>query len=339
MNVDETHMADALAVAARVRHSTSPNPWVGSLVVQQDGTISVGATSPPGGAHAEREALGGADAPDGATLYTTLEPCGHEGRTGPCTEAIIEAGVGRVVIGIEDPDPQVAGQGIARLRDAGLEVTVGVLADEVTDQLRPYLHHRRTGRPWVLLKLAASLDGRTAAPDGSSRWITGPEAREDAHRLRAESDAILVGAGTVRADDPALTVREWKAPSGTPPASDPRRIVLGAAPSEACIHPCQEWHDDIGHLLDRLGSEGVVQLMVEGGAGVAGSFHRLDLVDRYVLYLAPVLFGGDDAVGLFAGPGAPTIGAVTRGEIVGVDRLGDDLRIELDPRGGATPAR
>ncbi len=156
----------------------------------------------------------------GAVVYVTLEPCSHHGRTPPCADALIEAGVRRVVIGVVDPDPNVSGEGIERLRAAGVDVTVGVCADEINEQLAPYLKHRRTGRPWVVLKLAASLDGRTAAPDGSSRWITGPLARADAHRLRAESDAVLVGAGTIRADDPALTVRDAD-------GRDPVRVVLG----------------------------------------------------------------------------------------------------------------
>lgn len=331
---DEHFMAMAIAAAARVRHRTAPNPWVGAVLVDSDDKVHVGATNPPGGAHAERVAL--ADAKDhtaGATIYTTLEPCNHTGRTGPCTEAIIEANVGRVVVGIEDPDPRVAGTGIARLREAGLAVDVGVKAPEIERQLAPYLHHRRTGRPWVVLKLAASADGRTAAPDGSSQWITGPEARADAHRLRAESDAILVGAGTVRADDPSLTVRDWPTDGSVPSGeiADPRRIVLGSVPADARVRPCTEWSGSLEVLLNQLGSEGVVQLMVEGGATVAASFHQAGLVDYYVLYTAPVIFGGDDSRGLFAGPGAATIADAWRGTITDVVRLGEDLRIDMAP--------
>src|SRR5205085_3253821 len=171
------------------------------------------------------------EAARGATLYCTLEPCSHVGRTGPCADAIVAAGVSRVVVGVVDPDPQVSGRGLARLRQAGVEVSVGAEADAVEDQLAPYLKHRRTGRPWVVLKLAATLDGRTAAPDGSSQWITGEPARADAHRLRAESDAVLVGAGTVRADDPSLTVRLAE-------GTDPRRVVLGHnTPPTAKVEP------------------------------------------------------------------------------------------------------
>jgi diaminohydroxyphosphoribosylaminopyrimidine deaminase/5-amino-6-(5-phosphoribosylamino)uracil reductase len=230
--------------------------------------------------------------------------------------------VARVVIGVEDPDDHVAGQGVAALRAAGIDVTLGVCAREVADQLAPYLKHRRTGRPWVLLKLAASMDGRTAAPDGSSRWITGEEARADAHRLRAESDAVIVGAATVRIDDPALTVRDA-------PGHDPMRVVLGAVPDDARVAPALSLGGDLGEVLDELGRLGVVQAMVEGGASVAGAFHRAGLVDRYILYFAPALLGGDDGRPLLAGPGAPTMGDVWRGRIVSVEQLGGDLRVEL----------
>ncbi len=323
-DLDAMHRAIALAAAVRAR--TAPNPWVGCLVVAGD-RVFEGATAPPGGAHAEIGALAAAG-PEavGSTLYSTLEPCPHQGRTPPCVDAIVAAGVRRVVIGLLDPDPQVAGAGAEALRQAGLEVTVGVAADEVAAQLAPYLKHRRTGRPWVVLKLAGTLDGRLAAPDGSSRWVTGAEARADAHRLRAESDAVLVGAGTVRADDPRLTVRT------DPPAErQPLRIVLGRAPAGAAVHPATELSGELPTILDDLGRQGVLQVLVEGGARVAHDFHAAGLVDRYVLYLAPALFGGDDGVPLFAGPGAPTIDQLWRGRLVSVARLGEDLRLELAP--------
>jgi diaminohydroxyphosphoribosylaminopyrimidine deaminase/5-amino-6-(5-phosphoribosylamino)uracil reductase len=259
----------------------------------------------------------------------TLEPCAHHGRTPPCTDAIIEAGVARVVIGIEDPDEQVAGRGVAALRQAGIDVVVGVEADAVAEQLAPYLKHRRTGRPWVVLKMAASLDGRTAAPDGTSRWITGDAARRDVHRLRARSDAVLVGAGTVRADDPQLTVRleGEEAAAGAP--ADPLRVVLGTAHADARVHPALELSGELDDVLGELGRRGVLQLLVEGGATVAHDFHAAGLVDRYVVYLAPVLFGGDDGRPIFAGHGAGTIADVWKGRLVSVERLGDDLRVEV----------
>ncbi|MEY2456818.1 MAG: diaminohydroxyphosphoribosylaminopyrimidine deaminase [Acidimicrobiaceae bacterium] len=328
---DEDEMHRAMAAAARVRSTTSPNPWVGALLVTAGGDRFEGATEPVGGAHAEVVALrtaraAGADV-SAATMYTTLEPCSHHGRTPPCADALIDAGVKRVVVGLEDPDPLVSGQGIARLRAAGIDVELGVSADAVRQQLAPYLKHRSTGRPWVVLKMAASLDGRTSAPDGSSKWITGAEARADAHRLRAESDAVIVGAGTIRADDPALTVRDADGP-------DPLRVVLGKAPADAKVHPCVELDGPLPDVLDELGRRGVLQAMVEGGPTVAGAFHRAGLVDRYVLYLAPALFGGDDGTGVFAGAGAPTMDDVWRGRIASVERLGDDLRVELE---GALP--
>jgi diaminohydroxyphosphoribosylaminopyrimidine deaminase/5-amino-6-(5-phosphoribosylamino)uracil reductase len=328
--IDIEHMGRALELGASVRAQTSPNPWVGCVLETVDGARFEGATQPPGGPHAEAVALAAARAAGadtaGATAWVTLEPCSHHGRTPPCADALLDAGVARVVVALTDPDPQVAGQGLARLAGAGVEVVRGIREADAARSLAPYLHHRRTGRPWVVLKLAASLDGRTAAPDGTSQWITGPAARADAHRLRAESDAILVGAGTVRADDPSLTVRDAPAPRG-----DPVRVVLGRAPAGAKVHPCLERSGELGAVLDELGGLGHVQVLVEGGAHVAHAFHHAGLVNEYVVYLAPVLFGGDDARGLFAGPGALSIAAVTRGRIRDVVRLGDDLRVVLDP--------
>ena len=321
-------MRRAIALAASVRTVTSPNPWVGAVLVAADGSTFEGATEPPGGRHAEIVAIDAARAAgtttEGATLYSTLEPCSHHGRTPPCTDAVIAANVERVVIGIQDPDPLVAGQGIAELRAAGITVDLGHGASEVRAQLAPYVKHRTTGRPWVLLKLGASLDGRTAAPNGTSRWITGAAARADAHKLRAESDAVIVGAGTVRADDPALTVRNVT-------GHDPLRVVLGRAPNGARVHPCVELEGPLADVLDELGRRGVVQAMIEGGATVAGAFHREGLVDRYVLYLAPALFGGDDARPMFAGSGVASIHDVWRGRITNVERLGEDLKVELEP--------
>lgn len=326
-------MDRAIAAAAVERRRVAPRPWVGAVVVPPDpdgSTTFVGATDGRRGPHAEVVALAAAGArAEGSTLYVTLEPCAHHGLTPPCADAVIAAGVARVVVGVTDPDPRVAGEGLARLRDAGIDVVVGVGADEVERQLRPYLHHRRTGRPFVVLKSALTLDGRTAAPDGSSQWITGAEARLDVHRLRADSDAILVGAGTVRVDDPSLTVR-LPATERTEGDIEPLRVVLGAAPAGAAVHPCLELGGDLGEVLDELGSRGVLQLLVEGGPTVAHAFHAAGLVDRYVLYLAPALFGGDDARPAFAGPGAATMGELDRLRIVDLTRVGDDLRLELE---------
>ncbi len=326
---DRTMMHRALDLARSVRCVTSPNPWVGCVLVSRDRRIYEGATEAAGGRHAEAVALDAAgSAAKGATVYVTLEPCAHQGRTPPCSSALIEAGVARVVFAVEDPDWHVEGRGIEALRAAGITVDRPCEADVARAEalLEPYLVQRRTGRPYVVCKLAASMDGRTAAPDRTSQWITGIEARTDAHRLRAESDVIIVGAGTVRADDPSLTVRLVDAPRG-----DPRRIVLGTIPDGAKVQPATEHDGALEPLLDVLAIEGVIQVLVEGGAGVAHAFHAAGLVDRYVLYLAPLFFGGDDARGLFAGAGAATLGDAWRGRIDRVDRLGPDLRVELVP--------
>jgi diaminohydroxyphosphoribosylaminopyrimidine deaminase/5-amino-6-(5-phosphoribosylamino)uracil reductase len=327
-------MHRALALGASVRNRTAPNPWVGALV-SAGGRWYEGATEPPGGPHAEVVALAAAgDLAVGGTLYTTLEPCAHQGLTPPCTGAILASGVTRVVVGVLDPDPLVSGRGVDELRRAGLEVVVGVASAEVTELLAPYLKHRRTGRPWVVLKLAATLDGRIAAPDGSSRWITGDEARADVHRLRAASDAVLVGAGTVRADDPELTVRPGPSDAGPsdagPSDAQPLRVVLGQAPPDARVLPALEMTGELDTVLDELGARGILQVLVEGGARVAHAFHHKGVVDRYVLYLAPAFFGGDDALPMFAGTGAPTMEGIWRGRLVSVIRLGDDLRVELE---------
>jgi len=319
-------MLEAIAAAEQVRYTTSPNPWVGAVLVTADGRAFTGATEPPGGRHAEVVALeraraAGADL-EASTVVVTLEPCCHRGRTPPCTDALLAAGVRRVVVALEDPDPQVAGRGIDALRDAGVDVVLGVAAPEAEGQLAPYLTHRRSGRPWVTLKLASTLDGRTAAADGTSRWITGAEARADAHLLRSQHDAVLVGAGTVRADDPQLTVRHVA-------GRDPLRVVLGQAPAGARVHPALELGGPLPEVLADLAGRGVVTLLVEGGATVAHAFHDAGLVDRYVLYLAPALMGGSDGAPLFAGPGVVSVAALRRGRLLGVRRIGDDIRVDL----------
>ena len=321
------HMDRAIELATSARVHTSPNPWVGCVLVTSDGQVFEGATEPPGSRHAEIVALNAAHASGadthGATVYTTLEPCNHHGRTGACTEALIAAGVTHIVSAIADPDPRVSGQGFTALRAANIDVQVGSCAEEVREQLHAYIHHRTTGRPFVVLKLAMTLDGRTAAADGSSQWITGEQARIEAHRLRAESDVIVVGAQTVRSDDPSLTTRLVKGPS-------PRRIVLGSAPGHAKVQPCTEWTAGLPELLDLLGQEKVLQVMIEGGASVAASFHRENLVDRYVLYIAPAFMGGDDGAPLFRGAGAATMQELWRANIVGTRLLGEDIEIVID---------
>lgn len=315
----------AITTANDARLRSRPNPWVGAVVLSREGKVFVGATREPGNAHAEIVALQQAgDLAQGATLFSTLEPCSHTGRTGPCTEAIIKAGITRVVVGTQDPDVKVSGNGIQQLRNAGISVEVGVLEHEVRSQLAAYLHHRSTGRPYVVLKMASTIDGRIAAADGTSKWITGETARKRVHELRAQSDAIVVGAGTVRADNPSLTVRDVDGPS-------PRRIVLGKISDQALVHPCTQWTGTLPDLLDTLGKEGVVQLLVEGGAHVAASFHRERLINQYIMHIAPVIAGGDNAAGVFAGPAAATMTDMWRGRVVSTTNLDGDIEIILEP--------
>ena len=321
----ETWMRRAIEVGASVHGTTSPNPAVGCIIVTRFGQIFEGATEQPGGRHAEIVALefAGRQA-RGATLVTTLEPCSHQGRTGPCTNAIIEADIEHVVIGVRDPDTHVNGRGIEQLRDAGIAVTENVAGEAISQRLRHYLTHRRTGRPFVTLKSASTLDGKIAAADGTSKWITGTPARVDAHALRAAHDAIVVGAGTVRADNPSLTVRHVT-------GRDPQRVVLGRAPKDAAIHPCWELCGDIEEVLCELGRRGILSLLVEGGANVAGQFHAAGLVDEYVAYLAPSIMGDIGTTGLFAGVTTTTIEQMFRCVISDVQRLGDDIKIVMHP--------
>ncbi len=326
MTNHEALMRRAMYMAETARLHARPNPWVGAVLVCTNGAIHEGATQSPGNAHAEIVALQSAaaagDSTVGATLYTTLEPCSHIGRTGPCTEAIIAAGITHVVSAIADPDSKVAGKGFAALRAANIEITEEVCADDVTRQLAPYLHHRRTGRPFVMLKMATTLDARTSIPNGP-RWLTGEVARTRVHQLRAESDAIVVGASTVRTDDPELTVRHVKGPS-------PRRIVLSHNPiaGEAKVRPCTVWSESLDSLLDTLGSEGVLQLMVEGGPTVATAFHDQGLINQYVFHIAPFVSGSSEAPGVFVGDVQQELSHCA---VVSTTAMGDDVEIVLEP--------
>lgn len=319
---DERMMRLAVDTAVDARLRSRPNPWVGAVVVATDGQVFCGATMQPGEAHAEIVALQAAgNNAHGATLYTTLEPCSHTGKTGPCTQAIVLAKIARVVVGVIDPDKHVAGNGIKQLRDAGITVDVGIEQTLVEQQLAPYLHHRRTGRPYVILKMAMTLDGRVSMPD-SSQWITGETARKRVHQLRAESDAILVGAGTVRADNPSLTTRDVDGPS-------PRRVVLGNISPTDKVNPCLEWKGSLPDLLDTLGNEGVIQLMVEGGPRVATSFHNEHLIDQYILHLAPIIAGGGQTSNALLE--SADMSTMMNGHIVSTQVLDNDIEIILEP--------
>ena len=339
-------MRRALELAEAVRYFTSPRPWVGCVIVAKDGSVFEGATDGKEGPHAEQVALAEAgEKARGATLYTTLEPCVHHGRTPPCADAIIKAGISRVVIAVCDPDEKVNGRGEAALKEAGLEVETGICRSEAEELLAPYLTHRTLGRPHVTLKLAATLDGRTSMPDGSSQWITGEEARADAHLLRAQSDAVMVGAGTARRDNPSLAVRDAPLPSHVRLEQvQPKRFVLGEIPKGSSlsaadtaadtargISPAEELSGDIADILAELASRGILSVLLEGGSSTAAAFHEAKLIDRYVFYLAPALAGGSLGAPVLAGETAPNIADVWRGQIRSVKKIGDDLRIDLKP--------
>jgi diaminohydroxyphosphoribosylaminopyrimidine deaminase/5-amino-6-(5-phosphoribosylamino)uracil reductase len=361
---DEAWMARAVALAEGGRGIVSPNPMVGAVLVRDGRVVGEGFHRAAGQPHAEALALAAAGAAAaGATCYVTLEPCAHHGRTPPCADALVAAGVARVVAAVPDPDPRVDGAGLARLRAAGVAVAVGAGAEAAVTQNAAYLTHRRLGRPRVTLKAAASLDGKVAAPDGTSKWITGPAARADAHRLRAEADAVMVGAGTALADDPRLTVRlpgwagrqplrvlvdaagrvgadghlfdgEAETLVATTPAV-PAAAVEAWKAAGAEVLECDPTPDgsgvDLHHLTRALGERGVLELMAEGGPRLQASLWAAGLADRLVWYLAPLAIGGQAAPGLLGGEGAATLTGARRLRLASVDRLGDDLRVIAFP--------
>jgi diaminohydroxyphosphoribosylaminopyrimidine deaminase / 5-amino-6-(5-phosphoribosylamino)uracil reductase len=323
---DTAHMRAALSLAQRGLGTTWPNPAVGCVIVRNGTPVGRGWTAPGGRPHAEALALARAGAhAQGATAYVTLEPCSHHGRTPPCADALIEAGIARVVIACPDPDPRVAGAGAARLRAAGIELRENLLRDEAETLLRGYLSRQTSARPLVTLKLASTLDGRIALASGESRWLTGPAARREVHALRARHDAILLGIGAVLTDDPLLTVR---LPGATP--RPPIRIVadshlrlplasrLAGSTSQAplwILHrededesrrapligigarlfpvPGSEAGIGLRHALTLLAGEGITSLLCEGGAGLAASLLRARLVDRIAWFHAPGIAGAD----------------------------------------------
>ena len=327
-------MRRALALAAN-GPSAGQNPRVGCLIVGPNGTVlAEGWHRGAGTAHAEVDALAHlpAGAARGATAIVTLEPCNHTGRTGPCAVALIEAGVSRVVYAVSDPGHASSG-GAERLRAAGVEVVGGVLAADAEAFLADWLIAARLGRPFVTLKWASSLDGRAAAADGSSRWITGADARLDVHRRRAASDAILVGTGTVLADDPALTARSA---DGTLLPTQPVPVVIGTrtVPADAAVrhhpHPPVFYPGpDLGVILRDLHDRGIRRAFIEGGPGLASAFVTAGLVDEYLVYLAPTLLGGDRLA--LGDIGVTGIDEQRRLTIEGIERLGDDLLVIARP--------
>lgn len=333
-DAERTAVRHAFALATRGPRGL--NPQVGAVILSPTGEIlAEGWHHGAGTPHAEIDALSklDPDAARGATAVVTLEPCNHTGRTGPCAVALIEAGVARVVYSAEDPGAVSSG-GAERLRAAGIDVDGGVLREEGEQLIESWLTVQRLGRPHVTVKWAQSLDGRAAASDGTSQWITGPDARADVHRRRSLADAIVVGTGTVLADDPALTAR---GEDGDLFEDQPRPVVVGtrAVPQEARVrsHPrpfMQDEGDDLRDLLDRLRELGAHRVFLEGGPTLAASFLRQGLVDELLVYIAPTLIGGERvAVGDI---GVATIAEQRRLDIVAVDRLGDDILVTLTPK-------
>jgi diaminohydroxyphosphoribosylaminopyrimidine deaminase/5-amino-6-(5-phosphoribosylamino)uracil reductase len=359
---DEAYIGRALALAERGRGLVSPNPIVGAAVVSASrAVVGEGWHEGPGTAHAEVVALREAgEAAHGSTLYTSLEPCAHTGRTPPCVEAIVAAGVARVVSAMRDPNPIVDGRGFAELERNGVEVRHGVLADEAARQNEAFVKHVRTGLPFVTWKMAASLDGKVAARDGSSRWITGESARADVHRLRAWSDAIVVGAGTALIDDPSLTVRE-PGYRGRPPlrvlvdgrgrvpatgdlfddaaptlvattdlAPPERRDEWEGSGAEVVVLAAEGDRVPIGELVFLLGKRDLQGVLLEGGPTLAFAAIEEGVVDKVVVYLAPKLIGGVDAPTVLGGRGFAPISSAARLRVRSFDPIGEDLKVEAD---------
>jgi diaminohydroxyphosphoribosylaminopyrimidine deaminase/5-amino-6-(5-phosphoribosylamino)uracil reductase len=355
---DHEYMALALRLAQQGFCTTTPNPRVGCVVVRDGKLVGEGWHQRAGEPHAEIHALRQAGASArGATVYVTLEPCSHYGRTPPCAEALIEAGVGKVIAAMRDPNPQVSGNGLAMLELAGIRTVCGLLEKEARELNLGFISRMTRGRPWLRLKIAATLDGKTALNNGVSQWITGPDARRDAHRWRARSCAMLTGIGTVLADDPSLTVRD------VPVERQPWRVVVDAglnmpvtarmlaggkvliatgsedgerirqlqqAGAEVLVLPARDGRIDLAYLLQELGRRGFNEVTAEAGKGLNGALLQAGVVDELVFYLAPMLFG-DKAGGMF---GLPEIEAMEQRqnlEIRDARMIGRDMRIVARP--------
>ena len=350
---DQGFMVRALALVERGRETSTPNPSVGCVIVKDGRVIGEGWHERAGEAHAEVRALAACgESPEGATVYVTLEPCSHHGRTPPCADALIAAKVARVVIAIQDPNREVNGKGIARLRESGVRVELGLMADEAREAHREFLKRVTRGWPWIRVKAASSLDGRIALANGASRWITGDAARHDVHRWRARACAMLTGIGTVIADDPQLTVRhvpcrrqpkrvvidnrldmplQAKILTGEPPliltVSDDaaRRKAIEARGAEVVRVP-GEGKSDLLAVARLLGERGFNEVMVETGGKLMGSLLNAGVVDELLIYYAPSILG-DKAQALFVLPEFTALEDVPRARVVEVRNVGDDIRV------------
>ncbi|MSQ22726.1 MAG: bifunctional diaminohydroxyphosphoribosylaminopyrimidine deaminase/5-amino-6-(5-phosphoribosylamino)uracil reductase RibD [Dehalococcoidia bacterium] len=357
-------MRRALALAQQAFGTTSPNPAVGAVLVRNGQVVGEGYTQPAGQAHAEVVALRQAgDLARGATLYVTLEPCCHHGRTPPCTQAIIDSQVSEVHFSIVDPNPLVAGKGRAELEKAGIRVVVGEEAEAARKLNEAYFKFITTGIPFVTAKFAASLDGKIATRTGDTRWITGETARREAHRLRAISDAVMVGIGTVQADDPQLSARDTE---GHPLHRQPMRIIVdstGRAPASSRLlqepgsvlvagaripqerakalslagaqvaqFPDETGSVDLKALLAFLGQRQVTSILAEGGGALLGSLFDQGLVDKVVAFIAPLIVGGAEATPAVGGIGSATLGEALRLQDIHIEQLGDDIMVVGYPR-------
>jgi diaminohydroxyphosphoribosylaminopyrimidine deaminase / 5-amino-6-(5-phosphoribosylamino)uracil reductase len=363
MNKDHYYMKMALDLAASAKGRTNPNPIVGAILVKDGVIVGSGLHRKAGEPHAEVHAfrMAGEHA-EGATLYVTLEPCSHFGKTPPCANLVKESNVARVVVAMQDPNPQVAGRGIGLLREAGIEVEVGVLEEEARILNERFVHNMVSRTPFVISKVAMTLDGKIAAYNGHSKWITGEESRYNVHLLRNEVDAILVGIGTVLADDPMLTTR--LATGG----KNPIRVVLDSdlkTPLEAKIMDTTEAKTwivakegadqakakvleekgieiiyvsktnsglDLAELLNKLYEKGVTDLLVEGGSEINGSFLRAGLINKYFIYVAPKILGGRDSLAPFTGDNVESMDEALNVTIHSVENFGEDILITAYPK-------
>ena len=356
LETDSGFMTQALRLAAKGAYTAHPNPTVGCVIVRKGEVVGEGWHEFAGEAHAEARALAAAgDRARGATAYVTLEPCSHHGKTPPCADALIAAGIAEVVIGLKDPNPAVDGQGVKKLEAAGITVRAGVLADQVAEQLSGFLNRVTRGRPLVRLKTASSLDGRIAMASGESQWITGPEARADVQRLRARSGAVMSGVGTVLADDPSFTVRD---PDIDTRGRQPLRVILDrtlrmplsaemlALPGQTLIYCCDDRGseplieagaevivvDELGDfvnartVLEDLGRREINDVLVEAGPSLAGYLVENDLVDELVIYQAPHIMGSE-TIGMFSTPSMTALADRRLLDIIDTRRVGPDTRI------------